>query len=60
MMDISITGAWGEGSYYEEYPTEALEELIDVYTESFKNTHLIGQVAAPELIEYGRKTKPIG
>lgn len=60
MMDISITGAWGEGSYYEEYPTEALEELIDVYTESFNNTHLIGQVAAPELIEYGRKTKPIG
>lgn len=60
MMDISITGAWGEGAFVEEYPTECLKELIDVYTANFKHTHLIGQVAAPELIDYGMETCPIG
>ena len=60
MIDISITGAWGEGSYLKEYPVKAVKELIDVYTESFKHTHLIGQIASPNLIEYGRKKQSIG
>ena len=37
---------------------EALEELVDVYTRSFRNTLLIGQSAAPWLIEYACRTRP--
>ena len=59
-IDISLTGAWGEGSGWENYPESALKELLDVYTESFPNTQLLGQVAAPWLIEYGRKNRPVG
>lgn len=60
VMDVSITGAWGEGYRCDDYPTEALEALIDVYTGSFKHTRLIGQVAAPHLIDYARRTVPCG
>ena len=59
-VDISLTGAWGEGSYIELYPKSALEELIDVYIEKFPNTQLLGQVAAPWLVEYGSKKRPVG
>ena len=60
VMDISLPGAWGEGHKCETYPEEALRELIDVYTRSFQNTCLIGQAAAPWLIEYACRTKPCG
>lgn len=60
VMDISITGAWGEGHRCDSYPREALEELADVYTRSFRHTRLIGQVAAPWLIDYICKTAPCG
>lgn len=49
-MDISLPGAWGEGHKLELYPEEDLEKLFDVYTSTFKNTRLIGQVFKPELI----------
>ena len=60
VMDISITGAWGEGHRVGDYPRTALEELMDVYTSSFKNTRLIGQVAAPWLITYACGSTPCG
>ena len=60
VMDISITGAWGEGHRCAEYPREALQELADVYTRSFTHTRLIGQVAAPWLIEYACASAPCG
>ena len=60
VMDISITGAWGEGHKCDTYPREALEELADVYTRCFPNTCLIGQAAAPWLSVYASKTKPCG
>ncbi len=60
VMDISITGAWGEGHRCDDYPREALERLVDVYTHSFRNTRLIGQVAAPWLIDYACQTVPCG
>ena len=60
VMDISITGAWGEGHKCDTYPREALEALADVYTRSFKNTCLIGQTAAPWLSVYASKTRPCG
>lgn len=59
-VDISLTGAWGEGHKYNEYPQEKLRELMDVYAKNFTRTHLLGQICAPELVEYGRQTKPIG
>lgn len=60
MLDISITGSWGEGYGCDRYPREALQELMDVYTRSFTHTRLIGQIAAPWLIEYGGRNRPIG
>ena len=60
VMDISITGAWGEGHKCDTYPKEALEALADVYTRSFRNTCLIGQAAAPWLSIYASKTRPCG
>ena len=60
VMDISITGAWGEGHKCDTYPREALEALVDVYTRSFPNTCLIGQAAAPWLSVYASRTKPCG
>ena len=59
-VDISITGAWGEGHNYEAYPEEKLQQLIDAYTQNFKRTHLMGQFTAHKLIQYACKTKPIG
>ena len=60
VMDISITGAWGEGHRCDAYPPEALEALTDVYTHSFRRTRLIGQVAAPQLVHHACKTTPCG
>ena len=59
-VDISLTGSWGEGHKISNYPKSALRALVDVYTHNFKNTHLIGQTAAPWLVSYACKTKPCG
>ena len=59
-VDVSLTGAWGEGHKVAEYPKSALKALIDVYTHNFKKTNLIGQTAAPWLVSYACKTKPCG
>ena len=60
VMDISLTGAWGEGHRCGDYPLDALEALVDVYTHSFRNTRLIGQVASPQLVRYACETTPCG
>ncbi len=60
VMDISITGAWGEGHRCGDYPPEALKALADVYARAFRHTRLIGQVAAPWLVDYVRETVPCG
>ena len=52
VVDISITGAWGEGHRVDDYPKEALYALADVYARAFPTTRLIGQVAAPWLSAY--------
>ena len=59
-VDISLTGAWGEGHKWKEYPKKALKELIDVYTNGFRKTHLIGQCAAPYLAKYASKKHACG
>ena len=51
-MDISITGAWGEGHGVFDFPEESLKALMDTYLRVFKNTHLLGQVCAPQLVNY--------
>ena len=60
VMDISLTGSWGEGHKVSQYPKSALKQLVDVYTRNFHNTHLIGQTAAPRLVSYACKSKPCG
>lgn len=59
-MDISLTGAWGEGHEFDKYPVEDLKKLVDTYTRVFKNVHLIGQVCSPELVNYANETRPVG
>ena len=60
VVDLSLTGAWGEGHRVADYPREALETLADVYARAFPNTRLIGQVAAPWLCDYLDARHPCG
>lgn len=59
-MDISLTGAWGEGHGFDTYPEQELKRLIDAYTESFTRTHLLGQICSPALVHYANRTRPVG
>lgn len=59
-IDISLPGSWGEGYKLELYPDEDIKKLIDCYTDVFKKTQLIGQLARPEMIEYASKNLPVG
>ncbi len=59
-LDISLSGAWGEGDGYEKVKPEIIKQLIDCYTQSFQKTHLFGQICAPELVNYACETRPIG
>ncbi len=59
-IDISLPGSWGEGYKLELYPDEDIRKLMDTYTDVFKKTQLIGQLARPEMIEYASKNLPVG
>jgi len=59
-IDISLPGAWGEGSNLHLYDEKALLNLVDTYINIFKNTQLIGQLGKPELIHYARCKTAIG
>ncbi|MBQ8685199.1 MAG: DUF4832 domain-containing protein [Clostridia bacterium] len=59
-IDISLPGSWGEGSHIDLFTKEELEKSVDVYTEVFRNTHLIGQVDVPWLVYYSNEKAPIG
>ena len=60
VVDLSLTGSWGEGHRVTEYPREALQRLADAYSRAFPHTRLIGQVAAPWLTEYLSASHPCG
>lgn len=60
VVDICLPGAWGEGHNLHLYSEEVLKQHVDVYTRCFKNTHLLGQVAAPGLVKYANETRPVG
>ncbi len=59
-MDISLPGAWGEGSHVDWFSEEQLERFVDVYTDAFKNTLLIGQTCIPSLIEHSNEKTSVG
>ena len=59
-MDISLTGAWGEGHGFKNYPWEVLQALVDTYTRSFPKTHLLSQICAPALTNYAAQSRPVG
>ncbi|MBR4058989.1 MAG: DUF4832 domain-containing protein [Lachnospiraceae bacterium] len=60
IVDISLPGAWGEGHNLDSYPEEELQKWMDLFTNSFKNTRLLGQVSTPKLVNYGNETRPVG
>lgn len=55
-IDISLTGAWGEGYQLDEYPQEAVSKLINTYVDVFKHTQLLSQlIETDRLIELNKK-----
>ncbi len=59
-LDVSLPGAWGEGACCDMFTNEQLQSFVSIYTSAFQNTHLIGQIESPELINYMRKTTSVG
>lgn len=59
-MDISLPGAWGEGSHIKLFAEEQVRAFADIYTESFKSTLLIGQARPPWLMEHFWQSAPVG
>lgn len=59
-VDISLPGAWGEGSHVELFTKEQLENFVDIYTDAFKNTRLIGQTCIPWLVHHSNEKTSMG
>ncbi len=59
-VDVSFPGAWGEGSSVELFSEEILKCYLDIYTQAFPHTALIGQISAPELTNYMNQNLPVG
>ena len=59
-MDISMPGAWGEGSHVKLFTEEQLKIYVRAYTDAFKNTLLIGQTCAGWLLNYLNENTPVG
>lgn len=59
-MDISLPGAWGEGSHVDLFTKEQLKNFVDIYTDTFRNTLLIGQTCIPWLVEYSNEKTSVG
>ncbi len=59
-IDVSLTGAWGEGSRFEQYPKELPTQIMDTYLDAFPNTQLITQVCRPELIHHAAPRAKVG
>lgn len=57
-VDVSLGGAWGEGS--QAFPVEDMKALMDIYVKVFPNTKLLGQMANPFLLHYIGEKRPIG
>ncbi len=59
-IDISLPGSWGEGHNLHLYSKESLQNLFDTYTDGFRQTRLIGQIARPELLRYAQSKALVG
>jgi hypothetical protein len=57
-VDVSLGGAWGEGS--QAFPIEEMKALMDIYVRIFPNTKLLGQMSNPFLLHYIGEKRPIG
>lgn len=59
-MDVSLTGAWGEGDKLHETNPDWVKLITDAYEESFTQTYLLGQICAPELCLRANDRTPTG
>ena len=59
-VDISLPGAWGEGSHVDIFTEEQLKNFVDIYTDVFKNTLLIGQTCIPWIVEHSNEKTSMG
>lgn len=59
-MDISLPGAWGEGSHVDLFTEEQLANFVDIYTGVFQNTRLIGQTYIPWLVHHSNEKTSMG
>lgn len=59
-VDMSLTGAWGEGHNLGLTPKELVRELVDAHTEGFAHTPLLGVVAGPQIVAEVRRSRPCG
>jgi len=60
LVDISIVGAWGEGSGSEFLGRAAREELMDAYLESFRKTPLVIQPTDEKTNAYASSRGQVG
>ncbi len=58
-IDVSLPGAWGEGCCIDKFTEEQIKDFVDIYTDSFKNTLVIGQVV-PWVVHYMNEQAPVG
>ena len=59
-VDLSLTGAWGEGHNLDLTPPDLVQELVDAFVEGFPRTPLLGQIAGPQLVNRIREKRPCG
>ncbi len=59
-MDISLPGAWGEGSHVDLFTRAQLVDFVNIYTDVFKNTLLIGQTCIPWLVAHSNQRTAMG
>ena len=59
-VDAAIIGPWGEGGGTYKMKTESIHALINAYTDTFKNTPLLGMLTDPVSNKYFLKKAAIG
>ena len=57
-VDVSLGGAWGEGS--QDFEQEDMRALMDIYVKVFPNTKLMGQFGNVDMLKYISEKRLIG
>ena len=57
-VDVSLGGAWGEGS--QDFAQEDMRALMDIYVKVFPNTKLMGQFVNADMLNYIGTKRKIG